>query len=106
MTVMSLRLPDELAERVRVTADRDRRSVNAEIVHMIECCLDQETSLRAALDHLPGFRVRTVMEQITEIGRMRHRGWISDEVAVASISLLQSRELIAAADLEDQAVTG
>lgn len=41
MIRFSLRLPDELHERLVARADADRRSVNNEILHLLEIALDQ-----------------------------------------------------------------
>lgn len=38
---ISLRLPDDLHERLKVTAERDRRSLHAEILFGLEAWLEQ-----------------------------------------------------------------
>lgn len=41
-TRFTLRVPDPLLERLRAAAERDRRSVHAQILHILETALDQE----------------------------------------------------------------
>jgi hypothetical protein len=43
-TRFTLRVPDPLLERLRAAAERDRRSVHAEILYMLETALDQEAA--------------------------------------------------------------
>lgn len=40
MIRFALRLPDDLHERLSVQAIKDRRSINSEIIHLLEVALD------------------------------------------------------------------
>ncbi|GGK57912.1 hypothetical protein Ppa06_16240 [Planomonospora parontospora subsp. parontospora] len=40
MVRFSLRIPDDLHDRIAARAGKDRRSVNSEILHLLEVALD------------------------------------------------------------------
>ncbi|MFC4059108.1 Arc family DNA-binding protein [Planomonospora corallina] len=40
MIRFSLRLPDDLHDRIAAQAAKDRRSINSEILHLLETALD------------------------------------------------------------------
>lgn len=40
MIRFALRLPDDLHERLSAQANKDRRSINSEILHLLETALD------------------------------------------------------------------
>ncbi len=83
-TQIALKIPDELADRVRAAASAARRSANAEILYRVEAALDAEAALLSSIDSLPGWLRRNTRAQLELITSMLGQGMISEDVAMAA----------------------
>lgn len=67
-TPFPLRMPDELREQIRALAKANNRSLNTEIVLLLQHALDEHVTKAASLaPAIPSHEVRTFAEEVAAI---------------------------------------
>ena len=64
MATFTIRIPDEMHERLKKAAAVETRSLNGEIVHLLDCALAQQEAIQEKIEAARrGFRIEHDSEE-------------------------------------------